>query len=179
MRSRPVVLWGCILALCWTFALSAAEVNVYQFFYAIKKIFPDLKEVSMFLADDVLQAQKATIGRAALQNQLEAKIYVIETKSDIGKQLQALSHQSVLVIYTSAILTDKSTQLYILKTCKNKEISVITSSREYTDLGALLGIIPDGEKGIEMVLNLKHNMHLKERFTDAFIDDSGISEVIQ
>jgi len=56
---------------------------------------------------------------------------------------------------------------------------MITASRDYADSGALLTLLPNAEGKIDLVVNLKHNEHMHAQFTDAFIQENGITEVIQ
>ena len=155
------------------------DANASQFFYMIKQLFPDINDVSVFLSEESLANQKTIMDRAAAQYKLKVKIFIIDTSIDVGKRIRELGENSVLVIFNSDVLMKKSTKLYILKNCKGKKIAIFTSSRDYSDLGALMGIIKNGNNSVDLVLNLKHNEHFKPKFTDAFIEKVGISEVIQ
>ena len=157
----------------------AADANPTQFFYIVKKLFPDVGEIAVFISPDALSAQKTMMDRAAAQNKIKAKIFIIETSTDVGKRIRELRENSVLVVFSSDILMKKSTQLYILKNCKEKQISVFTSSRDYSELGALMGVIKNESNTVELVLNLKNNEYLKPKFSDTFIQQAGIGEVIQ
>ena len=88
-----------------------------------------------------------------MQNGLSAKLYVISNTIDVGKRLRELPSKSILVVYQSDVLSKKSTQrLFILTKCKEHQIAVITSSAEYSELGALIGLVKTGPR-FELVLN--------------------------
>ena len=180
---KKIILVGGALIILLSIGLNgfviAKDANASQFFFMVKRLFPAVKEVSVFISEERLNARKTMIERAAMQNKIRVKIFLIETSIDVGKRIRDLSENEVLVIFNSDVLLKKSTQLYILKNCKEKHIAVFTSSRIYSELGALLGIIKNGGGTTDLVLNLKHNEYLKPTFSEAFIEQAGITEVIQ
>ena len=176
---KGLCLFVVLLMLSQGAAAFAGDANASQFFYIVKKLFPDATEIAVFISHESLSEQKTMLDRAAAQNKVKATIYLIETSTDVGKRIRELRENSILVIFNSSVLLKKSTQLYILKNCKEKQISVFTSSREYSDLGALLGIIKGSDNTVDLVLNLKQNEYLKPKFTDVLIQQVGIAEVIQ
>lgn len=178
MKKLLVVLIAFVVLIPMAVETIAQDANASQFFYMVKKLFPEQKDVAIFISKEALASRRKLMDRAAAQNGISAKIYLIESALDVGKRIRDLPDESVLVIFGSDVLLKKKTQLYILKNCKTKKISVFTSSRDYTELGALFGIIKN-ESSFDLVLNLKHNEFLKPKFTDAFIQQAGISEVIQ
>ncbi len=178
MKKWVIILIALIVLLPQAMETFAQDANASQFFYMVKKLFPEQKDVAIFISQEALSSKRKLMDRAAAQNGIAAKIYLIESALDVGKRIRDLPDESVLVIFNSNVLMKKKTQLYILKNCKTKKISIFTSSRDYTELGALFGIIKN-ESTFELVLNLKHNEFLKPKFTDAFIQQAGISEVIQ
>ena len=160
-------------------AVFSGEVNATQFMYMVKKLFPDQKDVAIFISQESFQSQRSLIERASAQNGFTAKIYIIQSSADVGTRIRELPENSVLVVYNSDVLMKKSTQLYILKNCKERKIAVFTPDRGYSELGALFGLISESAGSLELVLNLKHNEYLRPSFTDDFIEQAGITEVIQ
>lgn len=158
--------------------VQADDANGTQYLTMAKMAFQDAKAVSIFISEADLAKEQATINRAALQNKLQAKIFVIKSSIDVGKRMRELADNSLLVVYQSDVLSKKSTQLFILKKCKEKQISVITSSAEYSELGALIGLVKSGPR-FELVLNLKQNDWAAARFPADVIERLGISRVIQ
>ena len=176
---KGLCLFVVLLMLSQGAVAAAGDANATQFFYIVKKLFPEASEIAVFISPETLSEQKTMLDRAAAQNKVKATVYLIETSTDVGKRIRELKENSILVIFDSSVLLKKSTQLYVLKNCKEKQISVFTSSREYSDLGALLGIIKSSDSTVNLVLNLKQNEYLKPKFTDVFIKNTGIAEVIQ
>jgi|GEM_PF-2506083 len=156
----------------------ADDANGTQYITMAKMAFQDAKEISIFISEADLAKEKSTINRAALQNKVQAKIYVIKSSLDVGKRMRELPDGSVLVVYQSEVLAKKSTQLFILKKCKEKQVGVITSSAEYSELGALIGLVKTGPR-FELVLNLKQNDWAAARFPSDVIERLGIARVIQ
>ena len=156
----------------------ADDANATQYLTMAKQAFQDAKEVAIFISEEDLAKEKDIINRAALQNGLTAKLYVIANTIDVGKRLRELSPNSILVVYQSEVLSKKSTQLFVLKKCKESQIAVITSSSEYTELGALIGLVKTGPR-FELVLNLKQNDWAAARFPSDVIERLGIARVIE
>lgn len=172
-------LMGLLLIFPVSSYVFAQDANPSQFFYIVKNVFPEIEDVAVFISQESLEENKALMDRAAAQNKIKATIYLIETSTDVGDKIRELKDNSVLVIFSSDVLMKKSTQLYILKNCKDKRISVFTSSRDYSELGALMGLIKNEDKKVDLVLNLKQNEHLKTKFTGEYVEKVGIQEVIQ
>ncbi len=155
------------------------DVNAGHFLYMAKKIFPETSDVTVFISKEAMQTQQPLLERASAQHQLKTSVFLIGNSMDVGKNIKKLKKNSILIIIDSDLLMKKSTQLYILKNCKEKQISLFTPSRGYSDLGALLGVIQSNENQVELVVNLKHNDHLKSNFNDEFLQKVGITDVIQ
>ena len=170
---------GIFLVLGWSGVTLAQDANPSQFFGIIKRLFPETGEVAIFISPELIATQKEVIDRSAVQNQIQARIHVVESGIDVGKSIRELQENSLLVIFSSDVLMTKSSKLYILSKCKEKQISIVTSSRDYSESGALLGLVKNEKNRIELVLNLKHSEHLKAKFTEDFIAQAGIKEVIQ
>ncbi len=169
----------CILLIFVVSNILAKDISSRQYFFTVKKIFPGTNNVNVFIQSSELEGMRDEIAFAATQAQLKVKIYSISDFKTIGASLRDLEKSSTLVIYPSAILTEKSSRLFILKKCKEKEIAVISSSQEYSDSGALLGILAKQGQKTKLVLNLKHSEFLSSVFTPDYAKQVGISEVIR
>lgn len=168
----------CLAMLSIQPAWAKSSPTPLQMFFTIKKIFPSTAEISVFLSREQLESDQNKIARAAKQSQLKAVLYPIENAADIGKNLKKLEENSFLVLFDSDIIKQKSSKLYILSKCKEKNIFLVTSSRDYADSGALLNILPEGKR-TTVVLNLRHYQDLSPKFTSNYIQETGISQVIQ
>jgi hypothetical protein len=157
----------------------AQDANAYQFFFTIKQFLPETKDLTVFISKEKLGEEKDKIERASAQNQMKPKIYVIESAFELGKIVTKLPSNSALLVYNSGVLMKKSTIMYVLSKCKDKNIAVVTSSREYSDLGALLGLIKDDANKVNLVLNLKQNETFQSSFSDAVIEQAQFAEVIR
>ncbi|MFQ5675914.1 MAG: hypothetical protein ACE5G1_08470 [bacterium] len=178
MKTKTVIA-GILLAMFPAGEILARDITSLQLMFAAKQAFPDLKEISVLVSQRRFAVEKKNIARAASQTQLKAKVYVVQNALDIGSSLSKVSDGGVLIIFDSDVLSKKKSKLYILSKCKPRQVAIITSSREYAELGALLSIVTDENEKVKMVLNLKHNNQLKTRFTKAVIQKVGISEVIE
>lgn len=158
--------------------LYAKEVTPLQLLFTVKQAFPESREVSIMVTTDNMATAGESIKRAVASTQLKAKIYVIASSADIGSALGKVPEKSILVIFNSGILTDKKSKLFVLSKCKPKQIAIITSSKDYSESGALLGIVKEADE-TRMVLNLKHNQKYSAQFSDAVITKLGIQEVIR
>ena len=158
--------------------LSAQKVTPRQYFFTVKKIFPDTEEIGVFIQSSELPEVKDKIALAAAQAQIKVKIYSVSDFKSIGKGLKKLPQSGTIVVYPSPILLDKSSKLFVLKKCKEKAVAVISESKEYSDAGALLGIFPQVGAKTKIILNLKHSQDLLAKFTPDYVKQVGISEVI-
>ena len=159
-----------------TFGFDATPM---QLFYITKTAFPEIHEIAIFISPERLEKEKVKIERALAGQQLKGRIYKIRMSTDIGRRLKEMKDNSVLVIFSSDVLMDKKSKLYILSKCKSKKISLITSSHDYSDTGALLGVIPNSENKLDIILNLKHNEYLAPLFTEDTILKMGVCQVIK
>ena len=105
---------------------------------------------------------------------LKAKIYVIESTSAIGNAIKQINPNSLLVIFSSDILNQKSSILYILSKCKEKQILLLTSSLDYSEAGALLGLITDENQKTKLIVNLTHSENLRAKFSQELLQQQGI-----
>ena len=155
------------------------EASPMQFLYMVKQIFPENSEIAVFMSKETVSTNEKSLQRAAAQTQTQPKLYVIENSSDIGKRLRELKKNTILILFESELMMKKNSMMYILSKCKENEILLVTSSQEYSDLGALLGLIYNKDNQLQVVINLKHNLQLKPKFSEEFIQVAGISKVIE
>jgi len=159
--------------------INAQNVTPRQYFFIVKKIFPDTKEISVILDEKDLPNFKDDIAKAAGQAQVKAKIYPVSDFKSIGKSVNKVEKSGTLVVVPSPVLSDKSSKLFILSKCKEKDVVVVSESKDYSDSGALLGVFPQDGAKTKVVLNLKHSQDLLAKFTPDYAKQVGISEVIQ
>lgn len=177
---RKIIITILLTAVVLSFAsnVMAKEASPMQFLYVVKQIFPDNPEIAVFISEDVLAKEENALKRAAAQTQLQPKIYIIGNSADIGKRMRELKPNTILIMFESELLIKKNTMLYVLSKCKENELLLVTSSKEYTELGALLGLLYD-EDQLQVVLNLKHNTQLKPKFSQEFVQVVGIHQIIE
>lgn len=104
---------------------------------------------------------------------------MVNSASDIGSALRKIKKGSVMILFGSGVLSESKSRLYVLSKCKPKKIAIVTSSNDYAQSGALLSVVWDENQKLKTVLNLKHNEHLRSKFTADFIQTVGIKEVIE
>ncbi len=158
---------------------TAKEVSSLQLMYVVKKVFPEANEVALLIPKYSLnENEKEKIARAAANTKLKVFVHGVETYADIGTALKSLANQSLLMVISSDILSENSSKLFILSKCKEKNISIVATSRDYAQSGALLGLVNENDR-IQLILNLKHSRDdLKGRFTESFVQEMGIQEII-
>ena len=179
MQKLKLLPAALILLLCQNSLIFSKDITPLQLLFTVKQAFPDCKELAILISKDLLAKEKKNIARASAQTQMKATIYVVTSSSDIGRALAKISEGSVMVLFGSGVLSKKKTKLYVLSKCKPKKIAIVTSSNDYAQSGALLGVVRDENQKLKTVLNLKHNLHLKSKFTPDFIQTVGIKEVIE
>ena len=150
-----------------------------QMVFVLKKVFPEVKDVYVFLDKNKVESVKSKFNQAGIANSVKIKLHPIDSAADIGKNIKLVPDNGTLIISDDEVLTNSKSKLYILSRCKEKNIKLITSSQDYVDSGALLGIMMDANKGIQTVVNLKHSPQLKTKFTSSFIEQAGIAAVIE
>ena len=175
-RVMPMVV---LMVICLSGIGRAKEVTPMQVLYTTKQFFPTCSEVAIFSSQEYFQKNKDNIARAAAQNKIKPHVYIVEKSTDIGNALGSIADNSILVVFDSATLDQSNNKLYILSKCKTKRITIITSSPQFSNSGALLGILLDKDQKIKMVLNLKHNSFLKDKFTPDTIAKFGIAKIIE
>jgi len=157
----------------------AKEANAMQLMYVVKKVFPETNDVALLIPKQNFDDnEKAHIARGAANAKLKVTVYAIDAHMDIGNAMKSLNDQSVLVVISSGILAESSSKLFLLSKCKERDISIIATSRDYAQSGALLGLVSENNR-TQLILNLKHSREeLKGRFTESFVQELGIQEII-
>jgi len=159
-------------------SLHGKEITPMQLLYTTRQVFPDCRELTIFVTADYYQKSKSKIARAVAQNHFKPHVFIIGRSSDIGNALGRIGKRTVLVVFDAKLLNKSNNRLYILSKCKNKRIAIVTSSKRYADSGATVGVyVEDGDQ-IKTVLNLKHSAYLKEKFTQELISRVGFEEII-
>jgi len=157
----------------------ANQPSPLQVFYSIKKILPEAKKVGVFIPEELFKAEETKIARASKQMGMEVKVYLIKDTKSIGKNMKNLKDIDILVVYNDPVMTAKSSMMFILSKCKDKEIPIISSSEDYSKAGALIFLGRDDNNKIYYVLNLKHTAYLAAKFDDASIEKLGIAKLIR
>ena len=165
MKFKKLFLISLLLVILTNITVFSQDASPSQFFYVIKKLLPETKSVSIFMDPEIIDKERVSLNRAALQNQLKVKIYPIASPIELGKNIRQLSGGSVLVVYTSDVLTSKSSAAYVLKKCIEKNITVVSSSQLYSDLGAFLGLLRGEDNKLKIVVNFKQYANLQSNVT--------------
>ena len=131
----------CIYMLMLATRLFANGVSPLQLLYVVKQVFPDQEQVTVFISKGQFAELEEKINRAAAQSHLKVQVCVVESSSGIGSMLSSMERNSVLVLLESDLLLNSTTKLYILSKCKEKQIAIVTSSKTYSDSGALVAVI--------------------------------------
>jgi len=158
--------------------LKAQDASPAQFFYVVKKLLPDMSKLTIFMNPDNVEGLKGSINRAALQNHITVKIFPVSSAIELGKHIRQLPEASVLIVLSSSVLTQKSSAVYVLKKCIEKNIAVVSSSQAYSDLGAFLSLIK-GPEGMNVVVNMKQYADLKSKVTQENLQLAGVTQVIE
>ncbi len=176
---KRIYLISVIFLLILSQSASAKNITWLQYFFAVKKIFPETKEIAVFLPQSEQSSQKEAMAKAAAKIGVKIKLYLVDDARSIGNNLKLVPENSVLIIYDSPVLMDKSSRVYILSRCKEKNISVVTASKEYSDSGALVGLLRGDDGRLKIVINLKFSPDLAAKFTPEFNQQAGVSKVLQ
>jgi len=168
-----------MMVLFYNFGAYAQKISPRQYFFTVKKIFPETENIDLFIEESQLDELKNEIAKAAAQAQVKVKIYPVNDTKSIGQSVKKLDNSSTLVVLPSPVINNNSSKMFILSKCKEKGISVVTESKDYSDSGALLGIFPQDGAKTKIVLNLKHSQELLAKFTPEYAQQIGISEIIQ
>lgn len=157
----------------------ANSVSWTQYFFAIKQIFPEIKNVSILLTEEAVQSQKKSITRAAAAFKVKVKLFPVKDTRDIGSELKMVEDGGVLIIFDDPLLMEKSSMFYILSKAKEKNISVVSGSKNYAEAGAFLTLVKDNSKKLKIVVNLRFKPEFASKFTPEFRQKLGVSEVLQ
>lgn len=175
---QKTTLITAILLLLLQFGL-AKEPSFLQYFYTIKNILPETKNIGVFISEEKYKDQEKQIKRASAQTGLKTLVFLIKDARSIGKSIKQLKTNDALVICDSPVLAKKASRLFILSKTKDKKIPVVTASKEYSDSGALLCLRKDENNRTQIVINLKQTEYLASKFTDASVQKLGISKIIR
>jgi ABC-type uncharacterized transport system substrate-binding protein len=155
------------------------DVTYLQFFYMIKNIFPETKEVAIFLPKDIQEQEQSKIASASVKMGLTIKLYLISDMSSIRSNLKLLPAKSVLLVYTDPLLMEKSNRDHIINSCAEKQIPIISSSQEYITAGALIGLLIDESNKLKVVINVQQYPQIASLFSEEFTQKIGAAEVIR
>ncbi len=157
----------------------AKEPSFLQYFFTVKNVLPETKNIGIFISEKQYKAQEKQIKRASAQTGIKALVFIIADARSIGKSIKELNSSDALVVCNSPILEKKSSRIFILSKTKDKKIPVITASKEYSDSGALLCLGKDENHRTQIILNLKQTDYLASKFTDESVQKLGISKIIR
>jgi ABC-type uncharacterized transport system substrate-binding protein len=155
-------------------AAGGSEIPPLTFFFVLNKVFPEVKEVSIFMTKEMLAENESKLNRASGTFNIKATIYVIESTASLGNAIKQISPNSVVMIFSGGIMNEKSSILYVLSKCKEKQIVLLTSSMEYSTAGALLGLVVDENQKTKLVVNLAHSENLRSKFSQESLLQQGI-----
>jgi len=167
-----------ILLVGFTIA-NAAQPTFLQYFFSIKKVLPDTKQVGVFLPESEFSVQKEKIAMASKRSGIKVKVFLISDMKSIGENMKSINGIDILLVYENPLLMEKSSRMFILSKCKDKKIPLITASEKYSKFGALLGLLKDENGHSKIVLNLKYSPNLAAIFTDEYVKKTGIAKRIQ
>lgn len=173
------VLFSCIVCLIPMIIFGQNDPTPLQMVYVIKKIFPEVQEITVFIDKNEVNTFKSKFNQAGVSKNLQIKMYPIDTAADIGNSIKNVPENSTLLIMNNEVLTNTKSRLYILSKSKEKNIKLVSSSQDYVDSGALIGIIMTANNEIKIIVNIKHCPQFKSKFTSSFIEQAGIAAVIE
>ncbi|HHM02471.1 MAG TPA: hypothetical protein ENJ15_05605 [Caldithrix abyssi] len=160
--------------------LWAKNATAAQYLYMVNKVLPEKKNVSIFLPSELLSKEKPKIERAAATFGIKVKIFLIETARSLGEGFKQLKDDEVLIVYESDVTSVKSSRLFILKKCKERNIPVVTPMAEYSKAGAFLGIIVNDKfKMQDLLVNVQNYAQYAPKFTEEFNVAIGVTQVIK
>ncbi|WP_456443304.1 hypothetical protein [Caldithrix abyssi] len=176
MKKWSLIIIGLLMFIQFSFG---GKVTWLQYFYAIKQIFPDEKQVSILIPKQVMEAEQKDIRRAAAITKFTVKLFPVEDTRDIGTKVKMVKKKSILIIYDDTMFRNKSSMLYILSRANERELMVVTNSEEYGEKGAFLTLCKKDDKKLKIVVNLKFKPELAAKFTPEFQQKLGITQVLQ
>ena len=87
------------------FLLMFVSVNVYageptfmQYFYSVKQILPETKEIGVFITEEQFNEQKDKLNRAAQRTGVKAQIFLVSDMKSIGKNIKNIGGIDILLI---------------------------------------------------------------------------------
>jgi hypothetical protein len=177
MKKLLIVLGITLAILVSNTQTLAGGTSALKFFYLVKEFFPDKEHIAVLIDKNSLDAQMNSINRASAQMKVKVTIHPIENAFDIGKAIKKIDNGSALVIFDAPVFEDNKNKLYILSKAKEKQVAVFSSSQSYSESGAFMGCIAEGD-ATKLILNFKYSENLKSSYDDAFLEKIGISQVI-
>ncbi len=157
----------------------ANTVSWTQYFFAIKQIFPEIKNVSILITEDAVQSQQKSIARAATAFKIKVKLFPVKDTRGIGNGIKMVDDGAVLIVYEDPLFMERSSIYYILSKAKDKNISVISCSEKYAEAGAFLSLVKKDSKKLKIVVNLRFKPEFASKFTPELQQKLGVSEVLQ
>jgi len=158
----------------------ARNATAAQYLYMVNKVIPEKKDVAVFMSNDLLETEKGKLERAAANFGLKVTIFIIDSPKTIGESLKKIEDNSVLVVYETEVLEEKSSKMFILSKCKERAIPVVSPSVEYAKSGAFIGIIVNEEhKMSQLLINLQNHSEFASKFTEEFNLALGVTELIK
>ncbi|RMH64986.1 MAG: hypothetical protein D6677_03490 [Calditrichaeota bacterium] len=177
---RKLTLWMSLCLFVLVGSLSAKNATAAQFLYMINKILPEKKNVTIFMSPDVLDKEKPKLERAAATFGMKVKIFLVENARSLGEGFKQVGDDNVLVVYENSVTSQKSSKLFILKKCKERNIPVVTPMASYSESGAFLGIIVDEKfKMKDLLVNVQNYAEYAPKFTEEFNMAVGVTQVIK
>ena len=169
----------CIVLIAMVITVQAAEPTFMQYLYSAKQVLPDAKKIAVFTSQEKFDSDKDALNKAGQRTGLAVKVFVISDMKSIGSNIKMLSDEDVILVTNVSVLMNKSSKLFILSKCKDKKMPIISASEDYTQSGALIGLLKGDDGRSKIVLNIKHSPYLASRFTDEFNQKAGVKELIQ
>lgn len=158
----------------------ARNATAAQYLYMVNKILPEKQNVAVFMSKDMVEKEKIKLERAAATFKLKVTIYIIESPRNIGESIKSIDENTALVVYETPVLEDKSSKMFIISKCKEKNIPIVTPSAEYVKAGAFVGIIVDEKfKMSQLMVNLQNYSQFESKFTEEFSLALGVTEIIK
>ncbi len=159
--------------------ICAGSVTPLQYFYMVKKVFPEKKTVSVFLPASIENEEKPRIAKAAVKMGVKVVLHLVTDVQSVKENLALVDPGSVVVVYASPELESAIIAQLIVSHCTNNKIPLVSSSKKYSDQGALIALLPGEDNKIQLTINLKESMYMADRFNEQFLQQIGAAEVIR
>jgi ABC-type uncharacterized transport system substrate-binding protein len=158
----------------------ARNATAAQYLYMVNQIIPEKKNVAVFMSKELVETEKMKLERAATTFKLKVTVYIIESPRNIGESLKMIDENTALVVYETPVLQEKSSKMFIISKCKEKNIPIVTPSEEYVKSGAFIGIVVNEKlKVSQLLVNLQNYSQFAPKFTEEFTLALGVTEIIK